>query len=509
MTIGSKFLNRVLNEAGEQEDRDGVKDGFNIPLDSQARAMAAKLKLPMAKRLVAFHYMCGVPGRYMNTAEVTDAIASSADMLRKKVAVRRAFLTLYTSLATAKGLNIPQETNEGLDEAKSDAKRLAGQDPEKIMKAKDALKKAKKELADHMKSYDGGTGARERTLKAAIAAAEAKVKKLTEEVEELTEAKQKRGSFIQKLLESVLVELGLPEELITTTGPAVVGTGIYNTAELIEQDSTLERSLRLLATRLGVSAAEAQQAVGESRAPREGGGMKPSKTETGWFILSANDKAVDGPFSSRDEAQKELDYRAEKKYSKTAEKVEYGRSGGGFHFEKKAAPGSDKVEEAVDVGNDDYAQGVAALVSALGIPDDILERRRTQVVTALREKRGTLRNRTAILTMMNRLMELLERNKVERGGANSGTGGAANGATGGGAANEAADRWPHLSALQEVKKPKLPKEKDVPIEVEGVKGMNSKPWRKVFKNQKAMEDWFEKNGEDITVHRYSTDRVGN
>lgn len=59
----------------------------------------------------------------------------------------------------------------------------------------------------------------------------------------------------------------------------------------------------------------------------------------------------------------------------------------------------------------------------------------------------------------------------------------------------------------EAKAPKLPKDKDVPIEVEGVKGMKSKPFSKKFKNQAAMEKWMEKNGEDITVHRYSTDRV--
>ncbi|WP_407305214.1 hypothetical protein, partial [Acinetobacter sp.] len=64
---------------------------------------------------------------------------------------------------------------------------------------------------------------------------------------------------------------------------------------------------------------------------------------------------------------------------------------------------------------------------------------------------------------------------------------------------------PIAGTLQEVKKPKLPKEKEVPIEVSGVKGMQSKPWSKKFKNQKAMEDWMAKHGEDITVHAYSTD----
>lgn len=383
MTIGSRFLTRVLTEA---EDRDGIKDNFNVPLDSQARALAAKLKLPLAKRLVAFHAMCGVPGRYLNSEDAESAIISAADLLRKKVAVRRAFLSLYDGLANAKGFTIPETMKEEkrtredveddikaldkkivqagkdgtrrgiiidmekkltrlrnelktmreeleLDEAKSDAKRMAVQDPEKIMKAKEAVKKAKKALADHNKHYDGGTGARAKALQAEIDKAQAKLKKLTEEFE-LNEAKQKRGSFIQKLLESVMVELGLPETLITTAGPSAVGTGIYKTAELIEQDSTLERSLRLLATRLGINANDAQ-----------------------------------GP-----------------------------------------------VNEAVNVGNDDYANAVVNLVAALGIPDVALTARRPQVVQSLRRRKSELRNRTAVLTMMSRLENLLSRSAAPGAG---------------------------------------------------------------------------------------------
>lgn len=36
------------------------------------------------------------------------------------------------------------------------------------------------------------------------------------------------------------------------------------------------------------------------------------------------------------------------------------------------------------------------------------------------------------------------------------------------------------------------------IEAYGVKGMNSKPWRKVFKNVEALNAWLEKN--DAEVH---------
>uniref|UniRef100_UPI0038910D8D hypothetical protein n=1 Tax=Acinetobacter sp. TaxID=472 RepID=UPI0038910D8D len=303
-TIGTKFLNRVLNEADASDDRDGVKDGFNIPLDSQSRALAAKLKLPFAKRLIAFHFMCGIPGRFMNSAETADAIAGAADMLRKKVAVRRAFVTLYQGLAAAKGYNIPTE--------------------------------------------DG-------------------------QVQEshLGEAKNKRGGFIQKLLESVLMALGVPGELVSTSGPSAVGAGIYQTSQMIEQDSSLERALRLLAARLDIRGDDAQS----------------------------------------------------------------------------------QIEEAIDVGNDEFAQAVVALVSALGIPDDVLERRRQPILMALRRKRATIRNRGQVMTMMGRLSDLIQKNTVDRAAP-----------TGDATTNEGSGRWKRLSALQEVKKPKLPKEKDVPIE---------------------------------------------
>jgi hypothetical protein len=43
------------------------------------------------------------------------------------------------------------------------------------------------------------------------------------------------------------------------------------------------------------------------------------------------------------------------------------------------------------------------------------------------------------------------------------------------------------------------KEYDGPIEAYGVRGMNSKQWRKTFKNQAAFEKWMEKNEGDVDV----------
>jgi hypothetical protein len=264
MSIGKKFLER-MNEAAE--DTDGINDGFNIPLDSQARALSSKLKFPLAKRLVAFFVMSGIPGRYLNSEEAESGIAGAADMLRKRVAVRRAFVELYEGLANAKGFNIPAETaNESI-----------------------------------------------------------KSKKINEAA--------KRGSFIQKLLESVLIELGLPGSLVSTSGPSAVGTAVYVTAETIEQDSTLERLLRVLASRLGISASEANSQIGE----------------------------------------------------------------------------------AIDVGNDDFSTAIVELISALGIDDDVLQRRRPQVIQQLRAKKGTLRNRAQIITLANRLKDLVGRNTIPSG----------------------------------------------------------------------------------------------
>jgi hypothetical protein len=435
MTIGSKFLSRVINEAAP-DDRDGIKDGFNIPLDSQARAMAAKLKLPFAKRLVAFHFMCGIPGRYMNTAETTEALAAAADMLRKKVAVRRAFVTLYTGLAAAKGYNIPQDENgevqEGLSEAKSDSKRLAAQNPEKIMKAKEALKKAKKALADHLKTYDGGTGMREKQLQAQIDAAQAKLKKLTES-EQLDEAKAKRGSFIQKLLESVLVALGVPENLITTTGPAAIGTGIYQTAEIIEQDSTLERALRLLATRLDIRGTDATEPVQEatfsknsSKMPRAQAAEKAKKIRR----VLANNDVVGHAQLNGDGDQTWIQIKAD-----TSVKSEI--------LQILSEDLEEGLDEAVDVGNDEFIQAVVNLVSSLGVPDDVIERRRQAVIQALRQKKASIRNRGQVMTMMDRLSDLVKRNTVDRAAP-----------TGNEETNEAASRWKHLSGLQEASKRK-------------------------------------------------------
>lgn len=198
MSIGTNFLLRLSEiYLEEAEDRDGVNDGFNIPLDSQARALVAKFKLPLAKRLVVFYVMCGIPGRYLNSEDSEDGINEAANLLRKRATVRKIFNSFYDSLAEVNGFSI-----------------LTTEDKENN--------------------------------------------------NELLEIEKKRGSNIQKLLETILVKLGLPDSLVSTSGPSAVGMGIYKTAEIIEQNSKLLQELHQLASRLGISASDVQAGIGEN-----------------------------------------------------------------------------------------------------------------------------------------------------------------------------------------------------------------------------------------------------
>lgn len=70
------------------------------------------------------------------------------------------------------------------------------------------------------------------------------------------EAAKRRGSLVQKMLEAILVKLGLPENLVLTSGPAAVGSFLLKTAKIIEQDTELEQTLRQMAIRMGIKTGE-------------------------------------------------------------------------------------------------------------------------------------------------------------------------------------------------------------------------------------------------------------
>lgn len=42
------------------------------------------------------------------------------------------------------------------------------------------------------------------------------------------------------------------------------------------------------------------------------------------------------------------------------------------------------------------------------------------------------------------------------------------------------------------------------VEIYGVKGMKSVPFRKTFKTQAKFDAWLEKHGEGVTIHGYSS-----
>ena len=109
--IGDKFLKRVLGEAAAP-DTDGVKDGLNIPMDSQQRLISNRLKRPVEKKIIALFAMSGIFGRLLAAADgVEDSVMAAADMLRKNRSALNAFNDFYVRLATARGF-APQKTNE-------------------------------------------------------------------------------------------------------------------------------------------------------------------------------------------------------------------------------------------------------------------------------------------------------------------------------------------------------------------------------------------------------------
>lgn len=254
------------SSASDAQDReDGLADGFSIPMDAQARALSNKVKLPLAKRLVALFTMAGVPGRYLNAEDAEGTILAATDMLRKRATIRKAFLDFYEKFATANGYAVPVT-----------------------------------------ESFGDGVVA-------------------------------KRGQYLNKLFATVLIELGLPESLVGVTAPTAVQTGLLRSGDMIDQDSGLERALRTLALRMGIKMDDIQAGVQESRKPR-------------------------------------------------------------------------KVSEAVEVGQDEFMNDIVNLVINLGIPEEILNLRRPQLIKALRTRRQTLRNRATIQTMMGRLNRLLTDN---------------------------------------------------------------------------------------------------
>lgn len=114
MTIGKKFLERVLNESKLDEakkDVDGFKDAFDITsLPATSPAMAS-LPMPMARQVVQLYHLLGVSVETleMRPKAVKEAAMEVADQMRTNRPLRLAAQRLFTALATAKGFARKEE----------------------------------------------------------------------------------------------------------------------------------------------------------------------------------------------------------------------------------------------------------------------------------------------------------------------------------------------------------------------------------------------------------------
>lgn len=104
MTIGKKFLERVLNE-GKDKDVDGFKDDFNITTLSATSPAVANLPMPMARQVVQLYHLLGVSAETLESRPkaIKEAAMAVADEMRTNRPLRLAAQRLFTALATAKG----------------------------------------------------------------------------------------------------------------------------------------------------------------------------------------------------------------------------------------------------------------------------------------------------------------------------------------------------------------------------------------------------------------------
>lgn len=109
MTIGKKFLDRVLTEA--KKDVDGFKDAFDITTLSPTSPAVANLPMPMAKQVVQLYHLMGVSAESleMRPKAVKEAAMEVADEMRTNRPLRMAAQRLFSTLATAKGFARKEE----------------------------------------------------------------------------------------------------------------------------------------------------------------------------------------------------------------------------------------------------------------------------------------------------------------------------------------------------------------------------------------------------------------
>ncbi len=111
MTIGKKFLERVLTEAKDKKDVDGFKDDFDITSLSATSPAVANLPMPMARQVVQLYHLLGVSAETleMRPKAVKEAAMEVADEMRTNRPLRLAAQRLFSALATAKGFARKEE----------------------------------------------------------------------------------------------------------------------------------------------------------------------------------------------------------------------------------------------------------------------------------------------------------------------------------------------------------------------------------------------------------------
>lgn len=219
----------------------------------------------------------------------------------------------------------------------------------------------------------------------------------------VTEAK--KGSRLQKILETVMVKLGFPEALVSSNEmPGPLNSMLRRAAAKMEANSDMEAALIALAKAMSITTAELNE------------GKTLKVREPGWYVVDHMDKPVAGPFTesgAHSEAD-EMNAKHEGKHGRgdiSAFDVVYfsdydirrmNESSVGSRFLKR-------VTEDVDVGQDDFMESVMALVLALGIPEAILQPRRQMIIRALREKKQSLTNRGMLQQRMQQLIGLIQK----------------------------------------------------------------------------------------------------
>lgn len=284
-------------------------------------------------------------------------------------------------------------------------------------------------------------------------------------------AEAKKGSRLQKILETVAVALGFPASLVSSgEAPGPLNTIFRRAAANIEADGNLEATLIAFAKALGITAKQVNEAKEKKHYIQSNGSniagpfdsedeaeayldkllrkAKPEDElddarivledkkikvrEPGWYVVDWVDTPVAGPFTetgAREEAE-EMNTKFKKQRARNSAEAGRGPRASDMKGDIPAfdvtyfsdydirrmnessvlgAKFKARVLEDVDVGQDEFMETVMKLVAALGIPEGLLQPRRQMIIRALRTKKQELTNRGVLVQRMNQLLGLIEK----------------------------------------------------------------------------------------------------